>query len=49
MEIATVTEQQMSQIQAWIIKHDSTVKYIAFIMTIMLILNLLQSFGVLPL
>lgn len=49
MEIATVTEEQMSQIQKWIMSHDATVKYIAVIMTVMLLLNLAQSFGWLPL
>jgi hypothetical protein len=49
MEIAAVTDEQMSQIQEWVMKHDATVKYIAVVMTMMLVINILQSFGVVPL
>lgn len=49
MEYSAVTDDQMSQIQQWVMSHDATVKYIAVIMTLLVVVEVATALGVLPL
>jgi len=41
----TVSEEQMSRVQEWILAHDKTVKYVAVVMTLIFLLDLLNTTG----